>query len=239
MVVNNTTDLTGRRKLSPAITAGIALSAVLHVGLVVYLYHRNFELRPYEAPAPKDPFEVLVWKPKPEPKPEVPPKASQPPTASRLPVREPAPSPTPAPDPAPFEPYVGEPAPMGPPPVIGQVDPGPPTPPAPVATPAPPRPSVIVRPNWISRPTAEQFARYYPQRALEDEQEGQAVLSCRVTASGQVTACTIVGESPSRAGFGEAALKLARFFRMSPLTKDGQPVEGGSVRVPISFELGD
>jgi protein TonB len=83
------------------------------------------------------------------------------------------------------------------------------------------------------------MARHYPDRALEREIQGRAVLQCRVTASGQVTACTVAGETPASAGFGDAALKVSRYFRMSPQTEDGRPVEGASVRVPVTFRLAD
>ncbi|MFV4657324.1 TonB family protein, partial [Mycobacterium tuberculosis] len=58
-----------------------------------------------------------------------------------------------------------------------------------------------------------------------------------VTASGQLTRCTVSGEAPANRHFGDAALKLSRIFRMSPKTEDGQPVEGGTVHIPIHFAV--
>jgi protein TonB len=39
------------------------------------------------------------------------------------------------------------------------------------------------------------------------------------------------------AGFGDAALGLSSLFHMRPMTKDGRPVSGGTVRIPIMFRL--
>ena len=59
-----------------------------------------------------------------------------------------------------------------------------------------------------------------------------------MTASGNLTGCSVASESPSGAGFGQAAMQMARLFKMSPKTVDGEATEGGSVRVPITFRLG-
>jgi protein TonB len=116
----------------------------------------------------------------------------------------------------------------------------PPTPtPIPVAVdppPAPPTPSVITNPQWLQRPDARDFARYYPPRALERGQEGRVSLDCIVSADGRIS-CTVTSEDPTGWGFGEAAVRISRHFRMAPATRDGVPTSGGRVRVPIRFNL--
>jgi protein TonB len=58
-----------------------------------------------------------------------------------------------------------------------------------------------------------------------------------VTAKGTVAGCSVVSESPADYGFGDAAIKLSRGFRMKPKRADGSPVEGGIVTIPIVFRL--
>jgi protein TonB len=82
------------------------------------------------------------------------------------------------------------------------------------------------------------MARYYPDSAARRGVSGLATLSCSVTAAGTVRDCEVVGETPQTAGFGAAALKLAKLFKMAPQTMDSQPVEGGTVRIPIRFTIG-
>ena len=108
----------------------------------------------------------------------------------------------------------------------------------PAATAPPPmRPSVITNPDWLRRPTGEDVARYYPEKAQRDEMEGRATVSCNVTAGGTLSDCRVIDESPADYGFGLAALKLSSLFLMRPQTKDGVPVSGGTVRIPIRFVL--
>ncbi len=81
------------------------------------------------------------------------------------------------------------------------------------------------------------MARYYPDRAQRMEVNGRATISCTVTAKGTLEGCRVVAENPADYGFGDAAIKLSRLFRMKPKTLDGAPVDGGAITVPIVFQV--
>ncbi len=96
---------------------------------------------------------------------------------------------------------------------------------------------VIRNPAWLDRPNAEEMARHYPESAIRRAMQGQATISCSVTSRGTLTGCRVVSESPEAERFGAAALKLARYFRLSPQTVDGRMIDGAPVTIPIRFSL--
>jgi TonB family protein len=98
---------------------------------------------------------------------------------------------------------------------------------------------VITDPDWLQRPTGDEMANYYPPVAQLLGLGGHVTMECEVTAIGATINCHIDGEAPLGMGFGDAALALAKYFRMKPMTLDGLPVAGGRVIVPISFRYPD
>ena len=94
---------------------------------------------------------------------------------------------------------------------------------------------MITNPDWIRRPDADDLTRYYPDRASRLNKGGHARMSCTVTASGTLTNCSIVSEDPADLGFGQAALDMAKLFKMRPQTRDGAAVGGASVLIPLTF----
>lgn len=105
------------------------------------------------------------------------------------------------------------------------------------ATEVKPEPFDITNPVWVARPDAAAFTRAYPRRALDAGREGRAVLECYANVDGSL-ACAVVEETPRGFGFGNAALRVARDFRLAPTMADGRSVSGGRVRVPIIFRVG-
>jgi hypothetical protein len=64
--------------------------------------------------------------------------------------------------------------------------------------------------------------------------KAHVVLRCTVNADRSVDHCTVVSETPSGQGLGEAALRLAPDIRVNPETFESGMV-GSRVDVPLSF----
>jgi len=139
-------------------------------------------------------------------------------------------------------PVVGSPAPSGEPPATGAAAESP-TAPAPQATQTaqtespPTTPSVIDRLDWARVPSREDFLRHYPDRASRLRLAGQATIECVVNRLGALDDCALVSETPKDAGFGQAALRLSKLYKMKPNTKDGYPTAGGTVKFTIEFNI--
>lgn len=100
-----------------------------------------------------------------------------------------------------------------------------------------PAAAVVSNPEWTRRPDAQDLRRFYPREAMRKGLPGRAVISCGVNAEGLLIDCSVYEETPPGEGFGEAALKMAPLFKMSPQTPNGQSVAGGSVRIPLRFSI--
>ena len=115
----------------------------------------------------------------------------------------------------------------------------------PPAAPAPQAPSpraqrhLITNPDWLRKPGPDDFSNYYPKGAAFQRESGVADIECDVTAEGKLAGCVVTSEFPLGEGFGEAALKISKYFRMKSETVDGVPVGGGLFQTRIRFNMGD
>jgi hypothetical protein len=88
--------------------------------------------------------------------------------------------------------------------------------------------------NWVREPSARDFARFYPNEALDKGESGNVVLSCIIGGSGRL-ACSVASENPSGLGFGSAAIGISRQLRVRTQLPDGSSAEGREMRLPLSF----
>jgi hypothetical protein len=87
--------------------------------------------------------------------------------------------------------------------------------------------------TWVKKPTAYEFERYFPERAMEREKSGKVVMRCLVR-SGKASFCAAEDETPTGWGFAAAGEKIARSFQFA-LTDMTDPNAESCVTVPLTF----
>ena len=95
-------------------------------------------------------------------------------------------------------------------------------------------PTIITRPQWARVSSSINFAKFYPRAAARARIRGHVDLACVVELDGTAD-CQVSAEDPPGLGFGDAALKISRLFRFIPMQRDGVPVAGGQINIPIAF----
>lgn len=102
--------------------------------------------------------------------------------------------------------------------------------------PAPPQEaSAITRPVWLSRPNRADFAACTPDDGAR-ERAVRVVLACTVNADGTL-GCNVEEPNPLNERYERIALCAADRFRMAPRLEDGRATAGGSVRIPLRFQM--
>jgi TonB family protein len=90
---------------------------------------------------------------------------------------------------------------------------------------------------WIREPNSRDFARSFPQRALDSGQSGRVTLDCEIRGNGRLD-CSVGNESPPGYGFGRAALNISRQLRVAPTLPGGASAAGRHLTLPLSFQAG-
>lgn len=90
---------------------------------------------------------------------------------------------------------------------------------------------------WLQKPTGDDVARTFPDKAVRIGRPGAVLLECQIDGKGLLTACQVQAETPSGFGFGDAGLDIAQRFRAAPLSRSGRPTAGAIVRIPFPYQL--
>jgi hypothetical protein len=102
--------------------------------------------------------------------------------------------------------------------------------------PAGPDTRKITAPKWTRSLTSEGMALVYPEAAAKaGVKTGLGVIACVVNVQGELTECEVRREDPAGLDFGAAAIEASKAMAMNPWSKEGEPLDGLSIVLPIRF----
>jgi len=94
---------------------------------------------------------------------------------------------------------------------------------------------VIGKAQWAGLPGADETSAAFGK--LKVDGAARVRLACVVQEGGSVTDCKVEQEDPAGQGVGAAALSLAPHFKLTTWTAEGLPTVGGTIQIPIRYEL--
>jgi TonB family protein len=98
-------------------------------------------------------------------------------------------------------------------------------------------PPIVGKAQWAALPSAEETSAAFGKLKLDGT--ARVKLACVVVQGGGVTDCRVEQESPAGEGLGTAALSLAPHFKLTTWTVEGLPTVGGTINIPLRYELKD
>ena len=94
----------------------------------------------------------------------------------------------------------------------------------------------ITTPKWTRSLTVEAMAEIYPQAAIKAGiMTGSGTVACVIDVQGALTDCQVRREDPVGLDFGAAAIEAAKLMAMNPWSKEGEPMDGLPIVLPIRF----
>lgn len=100
------------------------------------------------------------------------------------------------------------------------------------------RKRTVREPQWTTTIDPEKLLAIFPPQAAEaGVKAGRGIADCLVAPDGQLTDCKAGRETPPGLGFSASAVAVASLMRMNPWTRDGRPVAGARIKLPIDFNL--
>jgi len=98
-------------------------------------------------------------------------------------------------------------------------------------------PPLIVDPNWRLLPPDNLLKEFYPERAVRMGIIGDATATCSIGPAGDLVGCWLSSENPADQGFGWSLLKITTYLQIDPVSKDGSPASGRTIKVRAHYTL--